>query len=159
MWNEFRDFAVKGNAFDLAIGVIIGIAFGKIVNSVVNDLIMPIIGAITGGVDFSNYFAGLSSTVTAPTLAAAREQGAVLAYGNFITVVVNFVIIAWILFLLVKALGAAKRKSGSAPVPAARPRPKCCSPRSGICWRRGVELRGRACSIAPGPLRPTLQRP
>ena len=119
MWNEFKDFAVKGNAFELAIGVIIGIAFGKIVNSIVNDLIMPIIGAATGGVDFSNYFTGLSSTVTAPTLAAAREQGAVLAYGNFITVVVNFVIVAWILFLLVRAMGVAKRKRGSPPAAAA----------------------------------------
>jgi large conductance mechanosensitive channel len=122
MWNEFRDFAVRGNAFDLAIGVIIGIAFGKIVDSIVNDLVMPIIGAATGGIDFSNYFSGLSSTVTAPTLAAAREQGAVLAYGNFITVVVNFLVVAWILFLLVKALGAAKRRSAAAPVPAAPPR-------------------------------------
>jgi large conductance mechanosensitive channel len=117
MWNEFRDFAVKGNAFELAVGVIIGLAFSKIVDSIVNDLIMPIIGAITGGLDFSNYFAGLSSNVTAPTLAAAREQGAVLAYGNFITVVINFLIVAWILFLLVKALGAAKRKSAAPPAP------------------------------------------
>jgi large conductance mechanosensitive channel len=118
MWNEFRDFAIKGNAFELAIGVIIGLAFSKIVDSIVNDLIMPIIGAITGGLDFSNYFVPLSSAVTSPTLAAAKEQGAVLAYGNFITVVINFVIIAWILFLLVRALGAAKRKSGSEPTPA-----------------------------------------
>jgi large conductance mechanosensitive channel len=117
MWNEFKDFAVKGNAFELAIGVIIGIAFGKIVDSIVNDLIMPIVGAITGGLDFSNYFAGLSENVTAPTLAAAREQGAVLAYGNFITVVINFLIVAWILFLLVKALGAAKRRSAAPPAP------------------------------------------
>jgi large conductance mechanosensitive channel len=117
MWKQFRDFAVKGNAFDLAIGVIIGVAFGKIVDSIVNDLIMPIVGAVTGGVDFSNYFAGLSSTVTAPTLAAAREQGAVFAYGNFITVVVNFLIIAWILFMIVKAMTVAKKKEAAAAPP------------------------------------------
>lgn len=121
MWNEFREFAVKGNAFDLAIGVIIGIAFGKIVDSIVTDLIMPIIGAVTGGIDFSNYFIPLSSAVTAPTLAAAKEQGAVLAYGNFITVVINFVIIAWVLFMLIKAMNAAKRKSPPPPVAAPAP--------------------------------------
>src|SRR5262245_46242538 len=90
MWKEFKTFAFKGNAFDLAIGVIIALAFSKIVTSIVDDLIMPIIGAIFGGLDFSNYYIGLSSKVTAPTLAAAKEQGAVFAYGNFITVLINF---------------------------------------------------------------------
>ena len=117
MWKEFRDFAVKSNAFDLAIGVIIGIAFGKIVDSIVNDLIMPIVGAVTGGLDFSNFFADLSPNVTATTLAVAREQGAVFAYGNFITVVVNFLIIAWILFMIVKAMNMAKKKEAAAPAP------------------------------------------
>jgi large conductance mechanosensitive channel len=84
MWQEFKAFAFKGNAFDLAIGVIIGIAFGKIVSSLVDDIIMPVIGGISGGLDFNNYFVGLSPNVTAATLAAAKEQGAVLAYGAFI---------------------------------------------------------------------------
>lgn len=115
MWNDFKEFAVKGNMFELAIGVIIGLAFSAVITSVVDDLIMPIVGAVTGGIDFSNYFVGLSSAVTAPTLAAAREQGAVLAYGKFITVVVNFLIVAWILFILVKLINAAKKKEAAAP--------------------------------------------
>jgi large conductance mechanosensitive channel len=118
MWKEFREFALKANAFDLAIGVIIGLAFSKIVDSLVNDIVMPIIGAITGGLDFSNYFAPLSSSVTANTLPAAREQGAVLAYGNFLSVVVNFLIVAFVLFLVVSAVNRFKRKE---PVPVATP--------------------------------------
>jgi large conductance mechanosensitive channel len=118
IWREFREFALKANAFDLAIGVIIALAFSKIVDSLVNDIIMPIIGAVTGGLDFSNYFLPLSSTVTADALPAAREQGAVLAYGNFLTVVVNFVIVAFILFLLVRAMIQFRRKE---PVPVATP--------------------------------------
>ena len=94
MWQEFKSFAFKGNAFDLAIGVIIGLAFSRIVTSIVDDLIMPIIGAVFGGLDFSNYFLGLSSNVTATNLAAAKEQGAVFAYGNFITVLINLLIVA-----------------------------------------------------------------
>ena len=118
MWNEFKNFAFKGNAFDLAIGVIIGAAFSKIVDSIVGDLIMPIVGAIFGGLDFSNYFFGLSSAVTAPTLAAAKEQGAVFAYGNFLTILVNFLIIAFILFQLVKAANRMRRAEPAAPPPA-----------------------------------------
>ncbi|WP_320200951.1 large conductance mechanosensitive channel protein MscL [Agrobacterium sp. rho-13.3] len=102
MLNEFKTFIARGNVMDLAVGVIIGAAFSKIVDSVVNDLIMPIVGAIFGGFDFANYFLPLSSQVTATSLAAARAQGAVFAYGNFITVVINFVILAWIIFLMVK---------------------------------------------------------
>ena len=118
MWREFRDFALKGNAFDLAVGVIIGLAFSKIVDSIVNDIFMPIVGALTGGLDFSNNFVPLSSSVTADTLAAAKEQGAVLAYGNFLTVVVNFIIVAFILFMLVRSLTVFRRKE---PVPVATP--------------------------------------
>jgi len=118
MWREFKEFALKGNAFELAIAVIIGLAFSKIVDSIVNDIIMPVIGAITGGLDFSNYYLPLSSSVTAETLPAAREQGAVLAYGNFLTVAVNFLIVAFILFLLVRALNTVRRKE---PVPVAPP--------------------------------------
>ena len=87
MLKKFQDFAVKGNAFDLAVGVIIGAAFGQIVSSLVGDIFMPVIGAVTGGLDFTNYFVGLSSKVTADTLAEAKKQGAVLAWGNFLTIV------------------------------------------------------------------------
>jgi large conductance mechanosensitive channel len=118
MWNEFKNFAFKGNAFDLAVGVIMGGAFGKIVDSVVNDLIMPIVGAATGGADFSNYFLGLNSAVTAPTLAAAKEQGATLAYGNFITILINFLILAFILFQLVKVSNRMKKAEPPPPPPA-----------------------------------------
>ncbi len=104
MLNEFKAFIARGNVMDLAVGVIIGGAFGGIVKSLVDDIIMPIVGAIFGGFDFSNYFIGLSSAVNAPTLAAARAQGAVFAYGNFITVLINFLILAWIIFLMVKGV-------------------------------------------------------
>src|ERR1700691_4812047 len=102
MLKEFREFAMKGNVVDLAVGGIIGAAFGAIVASLVGDIIMPIIGAITGGLDFSNYFIGLSSKVTADSLAEAKKQGAVLAWGNFFTIVINFMIIAFVLFLAIR---------------------------------------------------------
>src|SRR5258708_24618596 len=95
MLTEFRDFAMKGNVVDLAVGVIIGAAFGAIVNSLVGDIIMPIVGAITGGLDFSNYFLPLSSKVTADTLAEAKKKGAVLALGNFLTIVIHFLILCF----------------------------------------------------------------
>jgi len=110
MLKEFQEFIAKGNVMDLAVGVIIGGAFGLIVSSLVDDIIMPIVGAIFGGFDFSNYFLPLSSNVTATTLAAAREQGAVFAYGNFLTVVINFLILAWIIFLMVKAVNTMRRR-------------------------------------------------
>ena len=119
MWDEFKAFALKGNAFDLAVGVIIGAAFGKIVDGVVNYLVMPIIGALTGGLNFDNFFLPLSSKVTATTLAAAQEQGAVLAYGALITVVINFLIVAFVLFQLVKA--ANRFKKAEPPPPPAAP--------------------------------------
>jgi large conductance mechanosensitive channel len=114
MLEEFKKFALRGNVVDLAIGVIIGVAFGNIVNSLVADILMPIIGAVTGGLDFSNYFVALSSKVTAPSVAEAKKEGAVLAWGSFLTIVINFIIIAWVLFLVVKLMnrliqpGAAK---------------------------------------------------
>ena len=104
MLAEFKKFALRGNVVDLAIGVIIGAAFSGIVNSLVGDIIMPIIGAITGGLDFSNYFVPLSSKVTATTLVEAKKQGAVLAWGNFLTITLNFIIIAFVLFLVIRAL-------------------------------------------------------
>jgi large conductance mechanosensitive channel len=123
MLQEFKEFALKGNVVDLAVGVIIGLAFGRIVDSVVNDIIMPVIGAITGGLDFSNMYLMLTGSVPAGTgLADARKAGAVFAYGNFITVVVNFVIIAFVLFLVVKAMNQLKRRQ-EAPPPAAEPVP------------------------------------
>lgn len=115
MLKEFKEFAMKGNVLDLAIGVIIGGAFGTIISSMVDDVIMPVIGAIFGGLDFTNYFLGLSSAVDAGTLEAAREQGAVLAYGSFITAVVNFTIIAFILFMVVKGVNKMKRAEEEAP--------------------------------------------
>ena len=119
MLDEFKNFAFKGNAFDLAVGVIIGVAFGKIVDSTVGDLIMPIIGALFGGLDFNNYFLGLSSAVNAPTLEAAKAQGATFAYGSFITIFINFLIIAFILFQMVKISNRLKRAEPPTPPPAA----------------------------------------
>lgn len=110
MLKEFREFAMKGNVVDLAVGVIIGAAFGAIVTSLVGDIIMPIIGAITGGLDFSNYFTGLSKAVNATNLADAKKQGAVLAWGNFLTLTLNFLIIAFVLFLVIRAMNQFKRK-------------------------------------------------
>jgi large conductance mechanosensitive channel len=117
MLKEFREFAMKGNVVDLAVGVIIGAAFGGIVTSLVGDIIMPIIGAITGGLDFSNYFTGLSKAVTASNLADAKKQGAVLAWGNFLTLTLNFVIIAFVLFMVIRSINAFKRKDEAAPPP------------------------------------------
>ena len=110
MLNEFKAFIARGNVMDLAVGVIIGGAFGGIVKSLVDDIIMPIVGAVFGGFDFSNYFIPLSHAVTAPTLAAARAQGAVFAYGNFITVLINFLILAWIIFLMVKGVNTLRKQ-------------------------------------------------
>src|SRR5579863_4758000 len=115
MLQEFRAFAMRGNVIDLAVAVVIGAAFGKIIDSLVNDIFMPIIGAITGGLDFSNYFIGLSHAVTAANLADARKQGAVLAYGNFLTITVNFIIIAFIVFLIIKAINTLKKQEAGAP--------------------------------------------
>jgi len=104
MLEQFKKFALRGNVVDLAIGIIIGAAFTKIVESLVGDVFMPIIGALTGGLDFSNYFIRLSPAVTADSLAEAKKQGAVLAWGNFVTVSINFLIVALVLFLLVRAV-------------------------------------------------------
>ncbi len=109
MLEEFKKFAMRGNVVDLAIGVIIGAAFGGIVNSLVADVLMPVIGAVTGGLDFSNYFIKLSARVTADSLVEAKKQGAVLAWGNFLTILINFVIIAWVLFMVVKLVNRLMR--------------------------------------------------
>jgi large conductance mechanosensitive channel len=115
MLEEFKKFAMRGNVVDLAVGVIIGAAFGAIVNSLVADIVMPLIGSITGGLDFSNYFIPLSSKVTAPALVDAKKQGAVLAWGNFLTLLINFLIIAWVLFLCIKAINRLKAPERTAP--------------------------------------------
>jgi large conductance mechanosensitive channel len=121
MLKEFREFAMKGNVVDLAVGVIIGAAFGAIVNSLVGDVIMPMIGAVTGGLDFSNYYIPLSKSVTATNLADAKKQGAVLAYGNFITLTLNFVIIAFVLFIVIRLMNQLKRLQEAAPAAPAKP--------------------------------------
>jgi len=117
MLKEFKEFAMKGNVVDLAVAVIIGAAFGKIITSLVDDIIMPVIGAITGGLDFSNHFVGLSKAVTSPVYAEAKKQGAVLGGGNFLTVAVNFLIIAFILFLVIRALSMLKKSEPPVPPP------------------------------------------
>ena len=122
MLEEFKKFAMRGNVIDLAVGVIIGAAFGAIVSSLVADIIMPVVGAITGGLDFSNYYASLSSKVQ-PGLsyADAKKQGAVLGWGQFLAVAINFLIIAWVLFLVIKAINQLKAEE---PAPAAGPTPE-----------------------------------
>jgi large conductance mechanosensitive channel len=121
MLEEFKKFALKGNVVDLAIGVVIGAAFGRIVDSLVGDIFMPIIGAIAGGLDFSNYFIRLSSAVSADSLAEAKKQGAVLAWGNFVTIAINFLIIAGALFLVVKVINQLRQQEAEKPT-AAPPR-------------------------------------
>lgn len=121
MLKEFRQFAMRGNVVDLAVGVIIGAAFGAIVTSLVGDIIMPLVGAITGGLDFSNYFTALSKSVTAANLADAKKQGAVLAWGNFLTVTLNFLIVAFVLFMAIRAMN--KMSKSEPPPPAEAPKP------------------------------------
>ncbi len=114
MLSEFKEFALKGNVMDLAVGVIIGAAFAKIVDSLVGDIIMPVLGKIVGGLDFSNYFIPLSGQ-TATTLVEAKAAGAVLAYGHFATVALNFIILAFIIFMMIKQMNRLNRKAPAAP--------------------------------------------
>jgi len=116
--SEFKEFALKGSVMDLAVGVIIGGAFGKIVDSLVNDVIMPVVGKIVGNADFSNYFIALSGQ-TATTLAEARKGGAVLAYGSFITVALNFLFLALVIFIMVRQINRLKRAEPPPPPPPA----------------------------------------
>jgi large conductance mechanosensitive channel len=118
MLEEFKKFALRGNVVDLAVGVIIGAAFGGIIQSLVADVLMPIVGAATGGLDFSNHFIALSSKVTADTLVEAKKQGAVLAWGNFLTLVINFMIVAFVLFVVIRLLNRLVRsEAAKAPAP------------------------------------------
>ena len=130
MVQEFKAFVMRGNVVDLAVGVIIGGAFGKIVGSVIDDIIMPVVAKITGGgVDFSNLYYPLSDKIQKvgdqwPSLVEAKKLGPALAYGNFITIAINFAILAFIIFLMIKAMNAAKKKEEAAPAPAPAPNPQ-----------------------------------
>lgn len=120
MLQEFKSFAMKGSVVDLAVGIIIGAAFSKIVDSLVQDIIMPLIGAIFGGMDFSNLYVPLNDQSTQLTLLEAKEAGAVLAYGNFISILLNFLILAFVIFQMVRLINR-MRRSEPAPAPAAAP--------------------------------------
>jgi len=116
MWEEFKKFAMRGNVIDLAVGVIIGAAFGAIITSLVSDIIMPIVGSVTGGLDFSNYYTPLSAKVDANApYADAKKQGAALGWGQFLTAAINFLIIAWVLFIAIKGINKLKREEPAAP--------------------------------------------
>jgi large conductance mechanosensitive channel len=114
MMSEFKEFALKGNVMDLAVGVIIGGAFGKIVDSIVGDLIMPIVSKLFGGLDFSSYYIALAGQAAGLPLAEAKKAGAVLAYGNFITIALNFIILAFIIFMMVKQMNRLKKEAPAA---------------------------------------------
>jgi large conductance mechanosensitive channel len=125
MLEEFKKFALRGNVVDLAIGVIIGAAFGAIVTSLVNDIIMPVLGAVTGGLDFSNYYVALSAKVQSGlSYADAKKQGAVLGWGQFLTVAVSFLIIAWVLFMAIRGINKLKKEGPAAPAPGPSPEVK-----------------------------------
>jgi large conductance mechanosensitive channel len=125
MWEDFKKFAMRGNAAELAVAVIIGAAFGAIVTSLVSDMIMPVIGAVTGGLDFSNYYAPLSSKVQSGlSYADAKKQGAVLGWGQFLTVTLNFLIIAWVLFLTIQGMNRLRKQEPAAPPPGPTPEVK-----------------------------------
>lgn len=118
MLEEFKKFALRGNVVDLAVGVIIGAAFGKIVESLVGDIFMPVIGAVTGGLDFSNYYIPLSSTVQKGlAYVDAKKNGAVLGYGNFLTIAINFAIVAFVLFMVIRSVNKLKRQEEARPEP------------------------------------------
>lgn len=120
MFKEFKEFALKGNLIDMAVAFVMGAAFIKLSGSFIEDLVMPVVATLSGGMDFSNKFIPLSDKVTATTLAAAKAQGAVLSYGNFITIAINFVIVAFVMFLVVKAVNKARsltEKPAPAPAP------------------------------------------
>lgn len=125
MLEDFKKFALRGNVVDLAVAVIIGAAFGAIVNSLVNDIIMPVIGAITGGLDFSNYYSALSGKVQ-PGLAYAdaKKQGAILGWGQFLTVGLNFLLIAWVLFIAIKGISKLQKEEAQKPAPEPTPEVK-----------------------------------
>jgi len=151
MMKEFKEFALKGNVVDLAVGVIIGGAFGKIVSSVIDDLIMPIVGRALGNADFSNLYFPLSDKIAKandqwPALADAKKLGPVFAYGNFITVVINFLILAACIFMMVKAMNTLRRRMDQ-PAPAAAPTTKDC-PECTLA----IPIKARRCPHCTAPL-------
>ncbi len=115
MMAEFKDFAMKGNVVDLAVGVIIGAAFGKIVDSLVQDIVMPLIGKMVGGLDFTNMYLPLAGQAANLSLVEAKKAGAVLAYGNFITITINFLILAFVIFQMVRLMNRARKEAPPAP--------------------------------------------
>ena len=121
MFKEFKEFALKGNLIDMAVAFVMGAAFTKLSGSFIEDLIMPVVGKLTGGMDFSNKFIALTDTVNATNLLEAKKQGAVLAYGNFVTIGLNFVIVTFVMFLVVKAIHRAKQRSAKPPEPEVPP--------------------------------------
>ncbi len=123
MMQEFKDFAVKGNVVDMGVGIVIGAAFTSIVTSFVSDIVNPIIGLFTGGVDFSNLFINLTDTEVASAAKAKEEGLAVITYGNFIMAIISFLIVAWVLFMVVKAVNKMKKEEEAAPEPEADPEP------------------------------------
>jgi large conductance mechanosensitive channel len=124
MFKEFKEFAIKGNLIELAVAFVMGAAFTKLTGSFIEDLVMPLVGKISGGIDFSNKFIALSDKVTATNLVEAKAQGAVLSYGNFITISINFVIVAFVMFLVVKAINKAKKLAEKPVAPASAPAPE-----------------------------------
>ncbi|HEY8606992.1 MAG TPA: large conductance mechanosensitive channel protein MscL [Noviherbaspirillum sp.] len=124
MLSEFKAFAIKGNVIDLAVGVIIGAAFAKIVDSLVQDVIMPVVGKVVGGLDFSSYYIPLNGQGTMLSLAEAKKAGAVLAYGSFITILLNFLILAFIIFQMVRAINKARRATPAPEAPPPAPVPE-----------------------------------
>jgi len=125
MFKEFKEFALKGNLIDMAVAFVMGAAFVKLSGAFIEDLIMPLVGKLSGGMDFTNKFVSLSDTVTATNLVEAKKQGAVIAYGDFITIGINFVIVSFVMFLVVKAISKAKALAAKkeAAAPAAPPAP------------------------------------
>lgn len=121
MFKEFKEFALKGNLIDLAVAFVMGAAFSKLSTAFIEDLIMPFVGMISGGIDFTNKFIALSDAVTASSLVEARKQGAVFAYGDFVTVAINFIIVAFVMFLVLKAINKAKRAEAIEDEPAPGP--------------------------------------
>ncbi len=123
MFKEFKEFALKGNLIDMAVAFVMGAAFTKLSGSFIEDLVMPLIARISGGIDFSNKFIALSDKVTKTDLVGARGEGAVLAYGNFITITINFLIVAFVMFLVVKSINKAKKLAEKPAPPVAPPEP------------------------------------
>jgi large conductance mechanosensitive channel len=123
MFKEFKEFALKGNLIDMAVAFVMGAAFVKLSGAFIEDLIMPLVGKLSGGMDYTNKFFALSDSVTATNLVEAKKQGAVIAYGNFITIGINFVIVAFVMFLVVKAISKAKKLTEKAAAEAAPPEP------------------------------------